>query len=45
MATAFARIGHFVFDHNRPAAFKHALYSLSGDFAMFRDLLLGRIGL
>lgn len=41
----FAWIGHFVFEHNRPATFKHPLYSLLGDFAMFRDVLLGRIGL
>jgi hypothetical protein len=40
----FAWIGHFVFEHNRPATFKHPLYSLLGDFAMFRDVLLGRIG-
>lgn len=39
----FAWIGHFVFEKNRPATFQHPWYSLLGDFAMFRDILLGRI--
>lgn len=39
----FAWLGHLVFEKNRPATFKHPLYSLTGDFAMFRDMLLGRI--
>ena len=39
----FAWSGHFFFEKNRPATFKHPLYSLSGDFAMFRDILFGRI--
>ncbi|SDK14276.1 DUF962 domain-containing protein [Microbulbifer yueqingensis] len=39
----FAWAGHFFFEHNRPATFKHPLYSLRGDFVMFRDMLLGRI--
>ena len=39
----FAWIGHFVFEKNRPATFKHPLYSLIGDWAMFRDMLTGRI--
>ena len=41
----FAWVGHFFFEKNRPATFKHPLYSLIGDFAMFRDILLGRISL
>lgn len=36
-------IGHFAFERNRPATFRHPLYSLAGDFAMFRDLLLRRL--
>ena len=40
---AFAWAGHFFFEKNRPATFRHPLYSLIGDFAMFRDMLLGRI--
>jgi hypothetical protein len=41
----FAWIGHFAFEHNKPATFMHPWYSLLGDFAMFRDILLGRIKL
>ncbi|MFB4394300.1 MULTISPECIES: Mpo1-like protein [unclassified Pseudomonas] len=41
----FAWVGHFFFERNRPATFTHPLYSLIGDFAMFRDVLLGRISL
>lgn len=40
---AFAWIGHFFFEHNRPATFQHPLYSLAGDFVMLRDVLTGRI--
>jgi len=39
----FAWLGHFVFERNRPATFKHPLYSLAGDFVMFRDMLIGRV--
>ena len=38
-----AWIGHFFFEHNRPATFTHPFYSFMGDWVMFRDLLLGRI--
>ncbi len=41
----FAWVGHFFYEKNRPATFTHPLYSLIGDFAMFRDILLGRISL
>jgi hypothetical protein len=36
-------VGHFFFEHNRPATFSHPWYSLAGDFVMFRDILVGRI--
>ena len=36
-------IGHYVFERNRPATFRHPLYSLAGDFVMFKDILVGRI--
>lgn len=38
-----AWVGHFVFERNRPATFRHPLYSLAGDFVMFKDMLLRRI--
>jgi hypothetical protein len=40
---ALAWVGHFFFEHNRPATFKHPLYSLAGDLVMLRDVLKGRI--
>ena len=39
----FAWVGHFKFEKNRPATFKHPIYSLMGDWVMFRDMLTGRI--
>jgi len=39
----FAWIGHFRFERNRPATFEHPLYSLAGDWVMYRDMLIGRI--
>ncbi len=40
---AFAWVGHFFFEHNRPATFKHPLYSFAGDWVMFKDMLIGKI--
>ena len=39
----FAWIGHFVFEKNKPATFKHPFYSLIGDFVMFGQILAGKI--
>ena len=39
----FAWVGHFAFEKNRPATFKHPLYSLLGDWVMFWQLLTGKI--
>lgn len=39
----FAWVGHFFFEHNRPATFKYPLFSLMGDWVMFRDMLTGRL--
>ena len=41
----FAWVGHFVFEKNRPATFRHPLYSLAGDWVMFFDVLRGRVRL
>ena len=40
----FAWVGHYFFEKNRPATFIHPLYSLMGDWVMYRDILIGRIG-
>jgi hypothetical protein len=39
----FAWIGHFFFEKNRPATFRHPVYSFVGDWVMFSDILRGRI--
>lgn len=39
----FAWVGHFFFEKNRPATFKHPLYSLAGDFVMYADILRGKV--
>ena len=41
----FAWIGHFAFEKNRPATFRHPLYSLIGDWVMYWDVLRGRVKL
>ena len=41
----FAWTGHFFFEKNRPATFTHPLYSFVGDWAMFWDILRGRVPL
>lgn len=40
---AFAWVGHYFFEKNRPATFSHPLYSLAGDFRMLYEVLTGRI--
>ena len=40
---ACAWVGHFFFEHNRPATFRYPGYSFLGDWAMWRDMLTGRI--
>jgi hypothetical protein len=39
----FSWVGHFFFEKNRPAAFRHPLYSLAGDLLMTWQILTGRI--
>ena len=39
----FAWVGHFFFEHNKPATFTHPLYSFVGDWVMWAQMLSGRI--
>ena len=39
----FAWVGHFFFEKNQPATFRHPVYSLRGDFVMLRDVLTGKL--
>ena len=41
----FAWVGHFFFEKNRPATFKHPFYSFLGDWVMFKDILVGKVKL
>jgi hypothetical protein len=41
----FAWAGHFFYEHNKPATFQYPLYSLMGDWVMFKDILIGKISL
>lgn len=41
----FAWIGHFFFENNKPATFKHPLYSLIGDWVMFWQILRGELSI
>ena len=41
----FAWVGHYGFEKNRPATFRHPLYSLLGDWVMFIDVLRGRVSI
>lgn len=39
----FAWVGHFAFEKNRPATFRHPLYSFVSDWIMYKDILTGKI--
>ena len=39
----FAWIGHYVYQKNQPATFKHPLYSLQGDWVMYGHMLRGKL--
>lgn len=39
----FAWIGHFIFEKNKPATFIYPIYSLIGDWVMFKDIVIGKI--
>ena len=40
---AFAWVGHYFFEHNRPATFTYPFYSFLGDWVMWKDMLSRRI--
>lgn len=39
----FAWVGHYRFEKNRPATFRHPLYSFIGDWVMYWQLLTGQL--
>jgi hypothetical protein len=42
---AFAWLGHFFFEHNKPATFKHPWLSLMGDWRLWWDIITRRMPL
>ncbi len=40
---ALAWVGHFFFEHNRPATFKYPGFSFMGDWRLWWDIVSGRI--
>ncbi|MDB5891668.1 MAG: Transrane protein [Polaromonas sp.] len=40
---AFAWVGHFFYEHNRPATFKYPFFSFMGDWRMWWDILSRKI--
>ena len=40
---AFAWVGHFFFEHNKPATFKYPWFSLMGDWKLWWDILTGKV--
>lgn len=40
---AFAWVGHYFFEKNRPATFSYPLWSFIGDWVMWSEILRGRI--
>jgi hypothetical protein len=40
---AFAWTGHFFFEHNKPATFKHPWLSLMGDGRLWWEMLTGKL--
>ena len=43
MGYGFAWGGHFFFEKNKPATFTYPLWSLIGDWVMYKDILIGRV--
>ena len=44
-AYAFAWIGHFFFEHNRPATFIYPWFSFRGDWRMWWQIITGKLSL
>ena len=42
---ACAWVGHFFFEHNKPASFKQPLYSFISDWRVLSDIVRGRLSL
>ncbi|HEY0974531.1 MAG TPA: DUF962 domain-containing protein [Solimonas sp.] len=42
---AWAWVGHFYFEHNKPATFKYPWMSFMGDWKMWWQMLTGKIAL
>ena len=40
---AFAWVGHFFFEHNKPATFQYPRLSFMGDWRLWWDILSGKI--
>jgi len=40
---AFAWVGHFFFEHNKPATFKYPAFSFMGDCRLWWDMVTGKI--
>ncbi len=40
---AWAWVGHYFFEHNRPATFKYPRWSFIGDWVMWKEMLTGKI--
>ena len=40
---AFAWVGHFFFEHNRPATFKYPGFSFMGDWRLWWEIVSGKI--
>jgi len=39
----FAWVGHFFYEHNRPATFQYPLYSFMADWVMLAQAMTGRL--
>ena len=42
---AFAWVGHYFFEHNKPATFKYPRFSFMGDWRLWWEILTGRFPL